>query len=849
LLRVLISSSFFQRPDHRERVRDAVLRLGCIPDPRDPSDLASSKAQANALELVDSSDVYLVLEPLDALSQHEHARAKERGIPILSFPDTLSVEELETKVVEALPALSKQDTDEDVRAIPKPPALYANPPYLLTYTFIGRWQELHELDQWAASEESAMVYEAIGGIGKSALVWEWLERHAEAQISGLAGRIWWSFYERGSSLRGFVRHALAYVNDVDVEEYRHLEDTEAVRRLVKELEKQPYLIVLDGFERLLAAYHHLDKAQIRDDRVREDLRQCTNPQDGDLMRMLVDCAPSKILITSRLMPKALEDHARHYVLPGLTPRDAESLVRAAGIRGSTQEIQDFAEQFGCHALVLRVVCGMVNDYAREPGFFDHWIEDPSAGGALKDATNHSQILEFALARLGPRQRQLLSRIAVLRDTASYETIRVISPFDSPVDLHAALKTLEDWELLQWDRQANTYDLHPAVRGVAFDQLETADKAGTYKALRDHFAAMPPEDLKRATELDHLKNSIEVFRLLLGAGLLKEAASHYFGELANALHYSIGAYRVVCELLRELLKAAGPEPWKVLGAKPASYVQGALTIALQQLGEVEEARALEAQSIALDLAESDWTNLAIEIRNVSMGRTLALQDRGARLSLEICELTANKEGAAAAHLSLAHVAAAQGHYDQAREHLAKSPGSPVLEASIAFETTGTFSEANVSTPTAQKDMLTLRARYEAEQGNWEEVLKAAAAAIQIVRRTGERAMLPFSLRALALAKLGREAEAREALGESSNNLYSAQACFALGLNQVAHQVLLKAYPHADHWERVRCKQLLMDDAPGLAPEPEETIPHEREIVAAVERLRLVNEERKKRYLMS
>jgi hypothetical protein len=828
-------------------VREAALRIGCLPDSRDPSDIASIHAGKRALDLVDNSDVYLAFGPSDALAEQERLRATERGIPVFDFPD-MPAETLEAEVVEALTALTTESVAEGVRAIPKPPALYANPPYLLTYTFIGRWQELHELDQWAESGESAMVYEAIGGIGKSALVWEWLESHSHSKIPGLAGRLWWSFYERGSSLRGFVRHALAYVSDEDIEEYRHLDDAEAVKRLVTALRAKPYLLVLDGFERLLAAYHHLDKAQIRDDRVREDLRQSTNPQDGDLMRALVDCAPSKILVTSRLMPKALEDCTRHYVLPGLTPRDAESLVRAAGIKGSTQKIQDFAGQFGCHALVLRVVCGMVNDYAPEPGFFDRWLDDPEAGGALADATSHSRILEFAIARLAPLERQLLSRIAVLRDTATYETIRVLSPFGSPVELHAALKRLEAWELLQWDRHVNTYDLHPAVRGVAFDQLETSDRVGTYKALRDHFAAMPPEDIKRATELDHLKNSIEVFRLLLGAGLLKEAASHYFGELANALHYSIGAYRVVCELLRELLKAAGDEPWKVLGPKPASYVQGALTIALQQLGEVEEARALEAQSIALDLAEGDWANLAIEIGNVSMGRGFTIKERGAKLCLELAELTSNKEGAAAAHLSLAHVAAARGRYDEAREHLAKTSGSPVLEASIALETGAAIPDATGNTPTAQKDLLILRARFHVEQSNWTEVLRATDAAIEIVRRTGERALLPFGIRALALAELGREAEAREALANSSNNLYAAMACFALDLSDVAKDVLQRAYPYGDHWERERCRRLL-GYAPILDPEPEEQIPHEGEILAALEKLRRIQEERKKRYLIS
>jgi tetratricopeptide (TPR) repeat protein len=217
-------------------------------------------------------------------------------------------------------------------------------------------------------------------------------------------------------------------------------------------------------------------------------------------------------------------------------------------------------------------------------------------------------------------------------------------------------------------------------------------------------------------------------------------------------------------------------------------------------------------------------------------------------LELAELTSNKDGAAAAHLSLAHVAAERGRYQEAREHLAKSPGSAVLEASIALETGSAFPDVTATTPTAQKDLLILRARFHVEQSNWTEALRAADAAIEIVRRTGERALLPFGVRALALAKLGREQEAREALERSSNTLWAAMACFALGLDEAGKNVLLRAYPHGNHWQRERCRQLL-GYTPRIDPEPEERIPHEDEIVAAIGNLRRVQEERKKRYLIS
>lgn len=847
MLRVLISSPSFE---YRERARDAVLRLGChaIEDPNSNFDLC--------IEIPSPGTT-----------------APERSAPTLACDG----EELEAQI---LPWLRERvaTTVIDVHPIPRPPALYAVPPYALTYKFIGRLQELEDLNRWAASDAPAMVYEAIGGMGKSALVWEWLQNHADRHLPNLAGKVWWSFYERGSSVRGFVRHALAYITEQDEEVYRNADDWEVTRALVDALHERRFLLVLDGFERILAAYHHLDKAQIRDDRIQEDLRQCTNPLDAELVRYLVNCAPSKILFTSRLMPKALESLiadglVQHHALTGLTPRDAESLARAAGVKGTATKIQDFAALFGSHALVLRVVCGMVNDYPGHPGFFDDWLADPGAGGKLAltevdPRHRNAHILEFAIAGLDARQRQLLARIAVLSDTASYETICVISPYDTLVDLHASLKTLGDRGLVNWDQQANTYDLHPAVRGVAFEQLEHSDRAGTYKALRDHFAAMPPEDYKRATELDHLKNSIEVFRLLIGAGMLKEAASHYFGELANSLMYSVGAYGVVVELLEELLNTAGEEPWKVLGARAASYCMGGLSIALSHTGEVEKARRLEAQTIALDLLERDWVNLSIEIRNLAMGRGLATGTRGLELSLALAKKAGNASGEAIAHLSLAHAAASRGLYDEAKQLLEKfrsypTPGrtvyqrgdAEVLQASIALEE-GTLNETLLSEGESvartannlvgQKEFHLLRARWEVQRENLAEALAAADAAVEIVRRTGERAGLPFSLRALALARMGRHAEAREALGQASNNYYSAEACLELGYPEAAVTCATKAYvvawddgpPYSYAADMERCRFFLkvlnadVPELPSFDAARLEKLPHEDEIQAAL-----------------
>jgi len=148
MLRVLIDSHSFTL---RERARDVVLRVGGHPVER----------EADAEVCIAISEFGEMTPP--------HA------IPTLVCE---SGPNFEANIVEWLNERSNQTVEPDAPEIPAAPALYANPPYALTYHFVGREQELRDLDRWASSEETAMVYEAIGGMGKSALAWEWLRTHS-----------------------------------------------------------------------------------------------------------------------------------------------------------------------------------------------------------------------------------------------------------------------------------------------------------------------------------------------------------------------------------------------------------------------------------------------------------------------------------------------------------------------------------------------------------------------------------------------------------------------------------------------------------------------------------------------
>ena len=79
-----------------------------------------------------------------------------------------------------------------------------------------------------------------------------------------------------------------------------------------------------GLERVLVAYHRFDAAQLRDEEAeavsdhnaQQDPCAAIRPEDDDLLRSLTGAIPSKVLITSRLVPQILINRASQPI-PGV----------------------------------------------------------------------------------------------------------------------------------------------------------------------------------------------------------------------------------------------------------------------------------------------------------------------------------------------------------------------------------------------------------------------------------------------------------------------------------------------------------------------------------------------------
>lgn len=353
----------------------------------------------------------------------------------------------------AAPPEPEELIKNEPKVIPRPPAFYAEPPYIGSHEFLGRKEELERLNEWASTADShpILLFEAIGGTGKSLLTWEWSNDHALGVRDDWAGRFWYSFYERGAVMADFCRRALAYITGYPLKAFQKLKTVQLGEMLIGQLQERPWLLVLDGLERVLVAYHRIDAAQVLDEEAgssdqiaHRDPCAAIRPEDDDLLRALTTAVPSKLILTSRLIPRVLLNQSSQPIpgvlripLPGLRPADAEDLLRSCAVNGNSQEIQQYLKSHcDCHPLVIGVLAGLIKEYLPDRGNFDAWAADPEYGGRLNLANlnliqKRNHILHAAMDALSEKSRQLLSTMAILAEAIDYPTLSALNPHLPP----------------------------------------------------------------------------------------------------------------------------------------------------------------------------------------------------------------------------------------------------------------------------------------------------------------------------------------------------------------------------------------------------------------------------------
>lgn len=632
-----------------------------------------------------TSEVQRVYKVFESFNEFEISAAQSLG---------LLQRHLETQVSSGVSKIAIRGADAEDNgigrdAIPKPPSFYAEPPYIGSHAFVGRLQQMETLNDWASADDShaILLFEAIGGSGKSILTWEWVMRCSQKIRSDWAGRCWYSFYERGATMADFCRRTLSYITGEPVDKLKDKNTAELAGSLIRHLRSNPWLVVLDGLERVLVSYHRLDAAQIPDEQAGEsdaisDRNPCSaiNPEDEDLLRALSAASPSKLLLTTRLVPRVLMNSSGqpipgvlHERLPGLRPLDAELLIRSCGVAGDSQKIQSYLKNnCDCHPLVIGVLAGLITNYLPDKGNFDRWVEDEIGGGGLNLADlnllgKRNHILSAAFAALPDNSRKILSILALLSGSVDYDTLAALDPslpdtlegtstddsndelsgwgegpngtlslnISSHVDIDRAKKvrevairdmapqladTIKDLEgrgLLQYDHGSRRYDLHPVVRGVAVGGLKNDEVSLYGQRVIDCFSQMARNPYELAENLGDFDNARLIVRSLFQMGRQIDAAI-FIGEnnFLSVLNSKFEAHNEILSILRPFFSEDWTVAPLVYGANGSISFASMASMSLRRIGALSESYRVSERAIFSLIESERYYSLCSQLINLS-----------------------------------------------------------------------------------------------------------------------------------------------------------------------------------------------------------------------------------------
>jgi tetratricopeptide (TPR) repeat protein len=572
---------------------------------------------------------------------------------------------------------SKTATSNAPSVIPVPPEPYFAHRYFMPGNFTGRVAERKELTEWFADTKYPMfVYEAIGGMGKSAATWYWLHEDVLKSNAKPDGVIWWSFYEKESRFETFLEKALVYVTQ-DEEKVKAIPSTyDRMSWLCQLLSKKRYLIILDGAERILRAYAGLGSPYQGDEvpaDKKDDCRACVDPNAGTFLQWLTSPdVKTKTLLTSRLFPKEIDGLAgcRHKFLDKMDKVDAVAFFQQQGIAGTRAEIETVCEAYGCHPLSLRLLSGMIRKDPRHACDVATWTKH----NPLPDEKQREHhILELAYNALDKKKRKLISELAALRNPMDYDSMVIFKrDFKDQPQFDVALIDLVDRGLLLRDSTTNKYDLHPIIRKYCYDRLR--DKQGVHSQLRDYFATVSSKKKEEIESLADLDPVIELYHHTLNSGRYDEACNLLNTRLIpNQLHFRFGAYGLCVELLLQLFPNGEDKLPRMKDESAQAWALAALANTYSIFGQPRKAIPLFEGSNELREKLNDKKNLARGLSNLADHQLETGQIDSAESNLRRCvgifREVSDKHDESVVHSGLGRLLAHRAKFENSAEELA------------------------------------------------------------------------------------------------------------------------------------------------------------------------------------
>ncbi|MGR3319756.1 MAG: TIR domain-containing protein [Candidatus Anammoxibacter sp.] len=492
----------------------------------------------------------------------------------------------------------------------------------------GREKELEHLDEvWESEDTNIMSFIAWGGVGKSTLINKWIEYMKADNYKDAEQVFAWSFYSQGtneqvSSADTFLFEALGWFGDPNPTSGSAWDKGERLAGLVRQ---KKTLLVLDGMEPLQSS-HECEKGKIKDQGLASLLRSLAMNNNG------------LCIITSR---ENIADIAKYQKrvkqvdLEKLTVDAGRALLRIGGVRGTDKELEDAVEEFGYHALAVKLLAVYLKSIK------GHHISN----------TRHIPDLDIPDNK-GRHPRRVIEALSKrYMDKPEGDLLKILGFFDRPADIAAikqiieepviqdltanicdtnetallqSINTLRNENLLANESKHNpdTLDCHPLIREHFGDKLKQQNPDGWKEAharLYEYYKGLPEKELP-----DTLEEMEPLFAAVMHgclAGKHQEAMDDIYWKKIRRQKESyttnkLGAFGADLSCLSGFFESLWDKPASGLKENYKAATFNWAGFRLRAVGRLSEAELPMKAGLEMSIELKNWKQSAINASNLS-----------------------------------------------------------------------------------------------------------------------------------------------------------------------------------------------------------------------------------------
>lgn len=517
-----------------------------------------------------------------------------------------------------------------------------------TPNLVGRIDVLNRLDKFLyCTKTKVLGLIADGGVGKTALVYEWLNRLScrQTDVERIFG---WSFYDPeshtvSSTSEAFSKNVFRFFEDDGIALRTH--DARACR-IFDQLRRSSTILVLDGVEPLQYSNDVPDykKGEFVDRLISALLRLVARDPDDWTGRM--------VLVTSRLPLRDVKGIPGYHEMPlkNLSDREGAALLSQLGVSGSEKRLRTASHDMQGYSLAIVLLGKLVSAQLRgniEEAYNRSILgsqPDSLFGMSLPEYIQNQGLLEET--EYGAHARRVMASYGEILAEASPERIllQIMSLFRRPVsapeknelidhaDIARSVKHLthEQWKIV--DQELERYglllgetrrgggprlqwDCHPLVREY-FRELFREEKPGEWRNAHNilfrYFQNIPrkqfPDDL---TQLLPLYRA--VFHGCL-SGLHKSALQLYQHRIMRNAEEAfstnrLGASAQDVAILKCFLQPNDGVAGENLLPADCAWIRGRIAFCLMCLGRLSEAIEERKEELKYLQGALDWKGAA------------------------------------------------------------------------------------------------------------------------------------------------------------------------------------------------------------------------------------------------